>query len=185
MVFVGSHACTQPRMMSTKYRHPVLESHTGPSSSSPRASSASVASIAATGALFPTGFEEANPSARGRMLRADVVVQSEAESRTIGHGETAVRRLDARGMIDEIVDPRVGKIVEVLEDLVIRRRDREMHVRHRSDRSADVVRRHDERVRVGPSRETLHRQETAVVREIHLDDVDEAALDRKSTRLNS
>ena len=80
-------------------------------------------------------------------------------------------------MIDEILHPRIGEVVEVLEHLVVRRRDREMDVGHRADRSADVVRRQQQVVRVGPAGQVLHRQEAAEVREVHLDDVGDAGLD--------
>src|SRR5262245_28021892 len=102
-------------MMSTKYRAP-FGSQTGPSSSPARKSSTSDASIAGTGALLPARLEQRDASAGRRMLGADVVIERQPEARPVRHGEAAVPRIDARRVIDQIVDPGVGEVVEVLED---------------------------------------------------------------------
>ncbi len=124
---------------------------------------------------FPSLLEELDASARARMFPALVVVERQAEARTIGRHEAAVGVIDPRRIVDEGVRPLIREVVEVLEDLVVGRRDRKVKIRHRPDRTADVVRREHERIRRRPAGELLHRDEAAEVRQVDLDDVDEAA----------
>ena len=65
----------------------------------------------------------------------------------------------------------------MLQNLVVRRRDGEVEVRHRAHGAADVVGRHQQVIGVGPSGETLHREEAPEVRQVHLHDIDAPALD--------
>ena len=84
------------------------------------------------------------------------------------------------GASTSVLDPGVGEVVEVLEHLVVRRRDREVQVRHRPHRAADVVRGQQQVIRVGPAGQALHGQEAAEVREVHLDDVHVALLEERT-----
>ena len=118
---------------------------------------------------------------------ADVSAHSSSLSESPGPDDRAPRnsrRLRPRRIVDERVHPAVGEVVEVLEHLVVRRRDREVQIRHRPDRAADIVRREQQVVGLRPAGQPLHRQEAAEVRQIDLDDVDEAVLDERADILD-
>src|SRR6266511_168355 len=131
-------------------------------------------------APFPSGFEQLQSAAGPRMGAACLVIEHHAQSRTLRQIETAVALRHERRMIDEILHPGIGKVVEVFEQFVIGRGHGEVDVRERADRSADVVWREQQAMRVRPAREALHRKKAAEVREIRLNDVGDAALDELS-----
>ena len=86
------------------------------------------------------------------MAGAGVAIEVDAQARAIREGEAAVGRIDGRSVVHELAHPRVGEVVEVLDDVHVPRRDREMDVGRRGDGPADVVRRQGEVVRLGPGR---------------------------------
>ena len=68
----------------------------------------------------------------------------------------------------------------MFEHLVVRRRNGEVNVAHRADRAADVVRRHQQVMRVGPAGDAAGGVEAAEMRQIDLNDVSETALDDRT-----
>src|SRR6185295_20206741 len=84
---------------------------------------------AAESAALPALVEEPDAAARARVPRALVVVELEAEPRPVRTREAPVGGIDAWRRIHEVLDPGVREVVEVLEHLVVRRRDREVEVR--------------------------------------------------------
>src|SRR6187402_3501969 len=104
-----------PRVISTKMRRWRRSSQSGPSPSSARASSTSSGSTLAS--PFPPFLEQTDAATGARMLAALIVIQFQAESRPRGRRETAVAPIDAGRVIDQVVHPRVGKIVEVFQHL--------------------------------------------------------------------
>ena len=108
------------------------------------------------------------------MTGARVVVEPDPETRAVGEGEAAVGAIDHRGRVDQLAHPRIGEVVEVLDDVDVPGRDREMDVGGRRDRPTDVVRRERQVVRLGPAGEPAHPGEPAEMGQIGLDDVDVA-----------
>ena len=101
------------------------------------------------------------------------------EPRAVGKGKAAVDRVDRRCHVDQFADPRIGEVVEVLEDVDVPGRHREWTLAAVADRAADVVRRERQVVRLGPAREPAHPGEPAEMGHVCLDDVDLAALDER------
>src|SRR5437870_3378604 len=93
----------------------------------PRGSAARSFAAAEPPAL-PAVLEQADASAGARMPGARLVIQAQAEAGPFRHGETPIGLVHAWWMVDEVLHPRVGEVVEVLEHLVVRRRHGEMKV---------------------------------------------------------
>ena len=68
------------------------------------------------------------------------MVEAKAQTRALRDAEAAVLGVDQRGVVDEFADPRIGEIVEMLDDVHVPRRDRELDVGGGGDRATDVVR---------------------------------------------
>jgi hypothetical protein len=113
------------------------------------------------------------------MAGARFLIEPDAEARPVGDREAAIERVDRWREVDELAHPRVREVVEVLDDVDVARRDREVDVGGGGDRPADVVGREGQVVRFGPARQAAHAGEPAEVGEIRLDDVDVAALDER------
>src|SRR6266498_4916708 len=112
------------------------------------------------------------------MLGAGVVVEAYAEPGALRGGEAAVGGVDGGRLVDEIAHPRVGEVVEMLQDLVVGGGHGELEVGRGADRAADVVWRHHQVIGVGPAGQPLHRQEATEVGQVRLDHVDQAAGDQ-------
>jgi hypothetical protein len=74
------------------------------------------------------------------MARGRSVVEPHPEPGRGRHREAAVGRVHLRREVDHLGHPRVGEVVEVLEDFVGAGRDGEVDVGRGADRPADVVR---------------------------------------------
>src|SRR5258705_6192733 len=116
--------------------------------------------------LLPSGFEQLQPPSGSWMRAAGFVVQPKSEARTIGRSKAAIFDRHLMRQVHELPHPTIRKVGEVFERCVVRRRDREMDVRHRSHRTADVVRRHQQVVRLGPAGDALDAEKSAEVREV-------------------
>src|SRR5207244_8060676 len=68
-------------------------------------------------ALLPPGFEETQAAAGSWMRRARVVIQPDAQTWPLGQPKAAVSDRHARCVVDEILHPGIGEVVEVFEHL--------------------------------------------------------------------
>src|SRR5206468_7230909 len=84
---------------------------------------------------------------------------------------------DIRDATGRLLYERRGEVVEVLEDLEVRRRRGEVDRRHRRHGTAYVVRGDEHVVRLGPRRELPRLGDAAHHREVGLDDVDRVQLE--------
>ena len=105
----------------------------------------------------------------------DRFVERDAETRRGRKRERAVD--DIRDATGRLLYERRGEVVEVLEDLEVRRRRGEVDRRHRRHGTAHVVRGDEHVVRLGPRRELPRLGDAAHHREVGLDDVDRVQLE--------
>src|SRR5947208_10574565 len=64
---------------------------------------------------LPSSFEQPQTSAGRRMRAACLAIEPHAEAWPVRPIEAAVRRRDDRRVIDELLHPWIGEVVEVLE----------------------------------------------------------------------
>src|SRR5437763_1886941 len=88
---------------------------------------------------FPAFLEEVEVNVLGRVRGGRVPVDGYAEAGLVRKGEAAVSGINLRQSGDDLVDPRIREVVEVLLDLEVRRARGEVQVRGCQDGSADVV----------------------------------------------
>src|SRR5205807_2779623 len=104
-----------------------------------------------------------------RMRRHDVFIQGDAQPGPGGEREPPVP--DVGEPSGRLLHERLGEVVEVLEDLEVRRRGGEVQRRRRAYRRPDVVRRHETPAGLGHRRDLLRFQQSAAVGDVGLDDL--------------
>lgn len=113
-----------------------------------------------------------------RMSRTGGMVQSNAQSGSGRHPECSVGRINKGGVVNEVGHPRIGEVVEVLQDLVVTCRNCKVHIGGGSHRPTYVVGRQKEIVGLRPAGELPYSGEPPQVGQIGLNDVDQTTFEQ-------
>src|SRR6266568_6502405 len=104
-----------------------------------------------------------------RMLANQLFIQLHTESRPLRQRKISIYHFRVSG--SRGLHPILGEVVEMLENLEVRRGCREVEGRRRRDRPSYIMRRDQEIVRLGPGRQLLRFEEAAEMGNVWLDDV--------------